>query len=207
MVDAPPRLIELWLTLVHGALCRQVAGGLLAQLPAGVELMMEGEEAGQQIGLVFDATDREQLEQEAQKLFGTASQLVRVANDVKRQAPAAQLPSLSLRRALSELQSHLVDEKADLPADAAILAFVLRQGDYRSRHVPLRRVSYHIVPHPDGWQLNRQGQDDGETFPGKEQAVQAGMTRARSHAAGQLIIHGTDGTFEEGRTYGDDPRE
>ncbi len=68
-------------------------------------------------------------------------------------------------------------------------------------------MSYHIVPHPDGWQLNRQGQDDGETFPSKEPAIQAGMERARSHAAGQLIIHSADGTFEEGRTYGDDPRE
>jgi hypothetical protein len=199
-------LIELWLTLVHGALCRQVAGGLLVRLPAGVELI-EGEETGQQLALVFDATDREQLQQEAQKLFGTKSQLVRVANDLKRQAQAAQLPGLSLRRALSELQSHLVDEKADLPADVAILAFVLRQGDYRSRHVPLSRVSYHIVPHPDGWQLNRQGQDGGEIFPGKEQAVQAGMTLASTHAASQLIIHRADGTFEEGRTYGDDPRE
>ncbi len=206
MVDATPRLIELWLTLVHGALCRQVASGLLVQLPAGVELI-EGEETGQQLALVFDATDREQLQQEAQKLFGTKSQLVRVANDLKRQAQAAQLPSLSLRRALSELQRHLVDESVALPADAALLAFVLRQGDYRSRHVPLSRVSYHIVPHSDGWQLNRQGQDDGETFSGKEQAVQAGMTLARTHAASQLIIHRADGTFEEGRTYGDDPRE
>ena len=68
-------------------------------------------------------------------------------------------------------------------------------------------MSYHIVPHPDGWQLNRQGQDDGETFPSKEPAIQAGMERARSHAAGQLNNHSADGTFEEGRTYGDDPRE
>ena len=67
-------------------------------------------------------------------------------------------------------------------------------------------MSYHVVPHPDGWQLNRQEHDDGETFPRKEDAVRAGSEQARNHAAGQLIIHKADGTFEEGRTYGDEPR-
>lgn len=32
-MDVPRGLIELWLITVHGALCRRVAGGLLAQLP------------------------------------------------------------------------------------------------------------------------------------------------------------------------------
>lgn len=205
MTDPPLRLIELWLTLVHGALCRQVAGGLLAKLPADAGLSATG--VGEQIGLVFPNTDREKLEQEASRLF-SSSYLVEVVNDLRRQASTAQPDALSLRRVLSELQSYLVDERAAaLPADAELLAFYLRHGDYRSRHVPLRRVSYHIVPHPNGWQLNRQGSDDGETFATKDHAIQAGMDKARAHAAGQLIIHNADGTFEEGRTYGDDPRE
>ena len=40
MENPSPRLTELWLTLVHGALCRQVAGGLLAKTPANVDLMV-----------------------------------------------------------------------------------------------------------------------------------------------------------------------
>ena len=202
MKDASPRLVELWLTLVHGALCRQVAGGLLAQLPVGAELPVPGH----QVGFIFDGTARAQLEHEAQQLFGSVGHLVTVTNDLQRRSPA-QSPDFSLRRVLSELQSHLVDQGTALPADAELLAFCLRQAEYRSRHIPLRRVSYHVVPHANGWQLNRQGQDGGETYAGKEQAIQAGAARARTHAAGQLIIHNADGTFEEGRTYGDDPRE
>ena len=42
----PVRLVELWLTLVHGALCRQVAGGLLVQLPLRPQLLIgEGAES------------------------------------------------------------------------------------------------------------------------------------------------------------------
>ncbi len=119
-MNASPRVVELWLTLLHGALCRQVAGGLLAQLPADAKAV--GAWNSRQLGLVFDGTDREQLEQEAQKLFGSASQLVTVANDLRRRPPGTQLDGLSLRRVVSELQSHLVDEGATLPADAKLFS-------------------------------------------------------------------------------------
>ena len=204
MTKHPIRLIELWLTLVHSALCRQVANGLMVQLPVGSDLTTHGG-LGEQIGLVFPCTYREQLEEEVRRTFGSAGQLMTVTDDLSLQGTAKS--GLSLSRVLSELQNHLIDDDFDVPADAALLAFFLKQGEYRSRHAPLRRVSYHIVPHPDGWQLNRQGHDDGEIFSVKEVAIQAGMDQARSHASGQLIIHRADGTFEEGRTYGDPPRE
>lgn len=200
MKDASPRLIELWLTLVHGALCRQAAGGLLAQVPAGSKLPADW--PGQQLGLVFPDTDSEQLEREVRQLFGESGAVVAVTNDIK---SSPQEGSVSLRRALSELQSYLADTSEPLPADVELVAFLLRHGEYRSRHIPLRRVSYHVVPHQGTWKLKRQGEADGESFGRKEDAVRAGTERARAHAAGQLIIHAADGTFEEERTYGADP--
>lgn len=185
MKDASPRLVQLWLTLVHRALCRPVAGGLLAQLPAGAELPSDW--PGRQLGLVFPDTEREQLEREVRHLFGESGAIVTVANDIK---SSPQEGSVSLRRALSELQSHLVDTSEPLPADVELVAFLLRHGEYRSRHIPLRRVSYHVVPHQGTWKLKRQGETDGESFARKEDAVRAGMERARAHAAGQLIIYG-----------------
>ena len=70
------------------------------------------------------------------------------------------------------------------------------------------RVSYHVVPAGgNGWRLKRQGEKSFTSFETKEEAVKAGVREARSHAAGQLIIHTQDGRFQEERTYGSDPPE
>ena len=69
-----------------------------------------------------------------------------------------------------------------------------------------RRVTYHVVPAGgDGWHLKRQGEKNFTSFEIKEEAVKAGVREARTHEAGQLIIHTRDGRFEEERTYGFDP--
>lgn len=69
-----------------------------------------------------------------------------------------------------------------------------------------RRVTYHVVPAGgDGWHLKRQGEQNFTSFETKEEAVKAGVREARTHEAGQLIIHTRDGRFEEERTYGYDP--
>ncbi|MCA9775136.1 MAG: DUF2188 domain-containing protein [Candidatus Eremiobacteraeota bacterium] len=69
-----------------------------------------------------------------------------------------------------------------------------------------RRVTYHVVPAGgDGWHLKRQGEQNFTSFETKEEAIKAGVREARTHEAGQLIIHTRDGRFEEERTYGYDP--
>ena len=69
-----------------------------------------------------------------------------------------------------------------------------------------RRVSYHVVPAGgEGWHLKRQGEKNFTSFRTKEEAVNAGVQEARTHEAGQLIIHTQDGRFQEERTYGYDP--
>lgn len=69
-----------------------------------------------------------------------------------------------------------------------------------------RRV-YHVVTNEKGWSLQEEGNPNNwEFYQTKDEAIHAGMERAREEALGQLIIHKTDGTIEEERTYGDDPR-
>lgn len=70
-----------------------------------------------------------------------------------------------------------------------------------------KRVSYHVVPSKSEWHLKRQGEERFASFENKSDAIQAGVHEARSHEAGQLIIHTKDGRFQEERTYGFDPPE
>ena len=206
-MKVPIRLIEIWLTLCHGALCRQVAGGLIAQLPADVELLVaKGEEQARKLVVLFEGSNHEQLEAQAKSLFNDDDWLFAiVADDIKAPGPSA-TPHLSLRRALSELQTYLLDStQQNASKEMELLSFFLKHGEYRSRHISIRRTVYHVVPYDGGWKVKRQGQDEGETYSNKEEAIRAGADRARAHAAGQLIIHAADGTFQEERTYGSDP--
>lgn len=67
------------------------------------------------------------------------------------------------------------------------------------------RATYHVVPTDDEWRLKRQGESRYTSFETKSEAIQAGVKEARSHEAGQLIIHKENGQFQEERTYGSDP--
>lgn len=69
-----------------------------------------------------------------------------------------------------------------------------------------RRVVYHVVPHKEGWAIKR-SREVVDTHPTKAEAVQRGMELGRSHVKGQLVIHKKDGTIQEERTYGADPRK
>ena len=66
-------------------------------------------------------------------------------------------------------------------------------------------MSYHVVPTGDEWRLKRQGEKCYTSFETKSEAIRAGVKEARTHVAGQLIIHTQDGRFQEERTYGYDP--
>lgn len=204
----PVKLLKLWFSVVHGALCRQVAGGLLVQLPPHPKLLVcEGSEHIRELVVLFGGCDQIQLEQEARRVFSEDPLLCVVVNDISQKPPSDTGPHVSLRRVFSDLQGYLLDTSDPVPEEAQLIAFFLRHGKYRSRHIALRRTVYHVVPHEGGWRVQCQGEDDGDTYALKDEAINAGSARAQAHAAGQLIIHAADGTFEEERTYGGDPRE
>lgn len=69
-----------------------------------------------------------------------------------------------------------------------------------------KRVTYHVVPHTDGWAIKRNRQVV-ETHPRKAEAVQAGRKLAKSHSKGQLVVHKKDGKIQTEYTYGADPRK
>jgi hypothetical protein len=69
-----------------------------------------------------------------------------------------------------------------------------------------RRV-FHVVPTERGWSLQMEGRKNSwDFFPTQAEAVQEGIRIAAAQEPGQLIIHKKDGTIQEERTYGEDPR-
>ena len=183
------RLAKAWLENCYNALCREVPGGVVAQCakgPGGVERLL----------VVANEERRQLAEAEAERLF-SAEFAVRSLGD----------EGFSVDVVLGELQSFLLEPGSEVTGeDASLLAFLLRETEYRSERVPVARVVYHVTPHGDGWKLKRRGTDEERLFSNKEEAVKAGARTARAHAEGQLIIHKADGRFEEERTYGGDPR-
>jgi Uncharacterized protein conserved in bacteria (DUF2188) len=194
--SVPPRLIELWLTLCHKALCRRVEGGLLAWLPEGSEHFPNSHVA---VHLETEAFDR--LTTAAKSIFGKDYAVHAISHNMASSEPFA------LRGILTELQEFLLESDERLPEDAQLLAFLLNDAGYRSSQVPVQRTNYHLVPEADHWILKLQGEQDGESFQRKEDGIKAGSERARSHPSAQLIIHLANGQFEECRTYGEPARE
>lgn len=189
----PPRLVELWLSVCHQALCRRVEGGLLAWLPED-----SGSFGNTRLAIHFAAELPQSLVRSAESTFGQDYATHTVIHDLDRFSEAP----LSLRRILAELQLGLL-EAEELPEDAQVLAFLLGEAKFRSTSAPVERIVYHLVPDDDGWLLKLQGKQDGEKFGRKEDAVKVGAERARSHASAELIIHLANGQFEECRTYGE----
>jgi hypothetical protein len=67
------------------------------------------------------------------------------------------------------------------------------------------RTPHHVVPHENGWAVRREGGDRASAVtPTKEEAVDRGRELAQREN-GSLVIHRENGTFQEERTYGDDP--
>ncbi|WP_396135209.1 MULTISPECIES: DUF2188 domain-containing protein [unclassified Aeromicrobium] len=61
------------------------------------------------------------------------------------------------------------------------------------------------VVHRDGtWHLRSAGRSLS-SHDTKDEAIAEGVRVARNNEPSQLIIHLADGTFEEERTYGEDP--
>ncbi len=70
-----------------------------------------------------------------------------------------------------------------------------------------RRV-YHVTPATDvgEWEIKEEGLPRARSrHQSKQEAVEAARRLAKSQPLGQIIIHRSDGTIEEERTYGSDP--
>jgi hypothetical protein len=69
------------------------------------------------------------------------------------------------------------------------------------------RVTYHVTPYVNGWQVKPEGIDGREVLvDNKDNAVSHAKDLAKEHELGQVIVHKGDGTIETEFTYGEDPR-
>jgi poly(hydroxyalkanoate) granule-associated protein len=66
------------------------------------------------------------------------------------------------------------------------------------------RTVYEVVPHPDGWAVQKEGADRATSVHGtKKEALEAGRTVASDHEPSQLIIQRQDGSVQDSFTYGE----
>lgn len=87
-------------------------------------------------------------------------------------------------------------------ARAQVTAIHLRQHG-----IPLCKAqSWHVVPNGDEWTVHKTGARSGRHFPTKEKAVQFGRKVARKWNHSHLVIHRADGTVEDHRSYGSNPK-
>lgn len=107
-MSIPRNLVELWLTAVHGAMCRHVGGGILVRMPALDALTTTTGREFQTLAVVIDETDRD-LEVEARHFFGLEVPVLVIFDDLENPPRDAPGLSLSLRRILSDLQTYLLD--------------------------------------------------------------------------------------------------
>ena len=68
------------------------------------------------------------------------------------------------------------------------------------------RVSYHVTPYVNGWQIKQEGGDREVLVDNKDNAVSQAKELAKEHELGQVLVHKRDGTIAEEFTYGSDPR-
>ena len=69
------------------------------------------------------------------------------------------------------------------------------------------RMVLHVIFDGDDWVVKGEGGATSSSTHGtKEEAVAAAVARARDSGLGQVKIHKLNGTLEEERTFGDDPR-
>jgi hypothetical protein len=71
--------------------------------------------------------------------------------------------------------------------------------------MPNRKI-FHVVPNGEKWDVKIEGQKHPlSSHNKKDEAIQNVVTTAKKYPHSQVKIHRQDGTFQEERTYGDDP--
>jgi hypothetical protein len=69
-----------------------------------------------------------------------------------------------------------------------------------------KRIAIHVVPQDGQWLVKIESNDKSEArYETKPEAVRVAVEMARRSQPSQVKIHKRDGTFQEERTYGDDP--
>lgn len=74
----------------------------------------------------------------------------------------------------------------------------------------MSRMYFYVLSNGGSWQLSRERGEDATFHLTKEAAVQAGRSLAKTYGATNAVntglrIQRADGTWEEERSYGDDP--
>ena len=71
---------------------------------------------------------------------------------------------------------------------------------------PIQRTKFEIAPADHGWIVVRHGLGRDSTHPTKDAALQRGVQLARGRQPSELVIRRQDGSIQEVRHYGADPR-
>ena len=71
---------------------------------------------------------------------------------------------------------------------------------------PIQRTKFEVAPAGHGWIVTRHGLGRDSTHNTKEAAVQRAVKLARGRQPSELIIRRQDGSMQETRQYGSDPR-
>ncbi|MGQ0815614.1 MAG: DUF2188 domain-containing protein [Gemmatimonadota bacterium] len=72
--------------------------------------------------------------------------------------------------------------------------------------MPIKRARFEVGPAGHGWIVERHGLGRDSTHPTKAAALQRGVQLARGHRPSELIIRRQDGSVQEVRNYGADPK-
>jgi hypothetical protein len=69
-----------------------------------------------------------------------------------------------------------------------------------------KRLAIHVVPADGQWLVRIESNEKAEArYPTKPEAISVAVEMAKRNEPSQVKIHKRDGTFQEVRTYGDDP--
>lgn len=69
----------------------------------------------------------------------------------------------------------------------------------------MSKKDLHVVPHPDGWAVRREGNERvSSVHDTKQDALNQGREQARRDRV-ELVIHRRDGRIHDSDSYGNDP--
>ena len=70
----------------------------------------------------------------------------------------------------------------------------------------IQRTKFEVAPADRGWIVVRHGMGRDSTHPTKEAALRRAVQLARGRQPSELLIRRQDGSIQETRNYGADPR-
>ena len=68
-----------------------------------------------------------------------------------------------------------------------------------------KKQDIHVVPHPDGWAIKKDGAERaGSVWSTKHEALERARAQARREKV-EVVTHRKDGTIQDSDSYGKDP--